>query len=252
MQVDSANRSIYDYPLYYDILFGWDRTQEADFYESVFRHLGIGSHEEILEVACGTGQIARVLARRGWRLCGLDNREPMLEFLRQYAEASVRTHCADMVGFHCGEFGAAYNPLSSLLLLDDDAKAEAHLESMATALRPGGVYVLDLGFASEVRPDAPTTDETWEESRGEITVRAENEGVFVTDAGRPVALRWGAETHLRAVTSQWFEDRLLGRFTIESWHPESGRTNEGVSQWRLDVRTDPPVLGRAMVVLRRT
>ncbi len=249
--------TIYDHPLYYDILFSWDRTQEADFYESAFQRFAIDEREDLLEVACGTGQVARVLAERGWKLTGLDNREPMLAFLREQASEqriAMRTHCADMVDFSCeGEFGAAFNPLSSFLLLTSDAMAEAHLESMATALRVGGIYVLDLGFETDVRPEAQTTEETWEESRDDIKVRAENDAVYVDDSGTRHILPWGSGTHLRAVTSQWLEDRVdsAGQFTIESWHRESGRSAAGVSQWSLEVRSNPPALGRAIVVLRR-
>jgi SAM-dependent methyltransferase len=254
---DSTSETIYDHPLYYDILFGWDRTQEADFYESVFEHYGITKQDALLEVACGTGQVGRVLATRGWQFTGLDSRESMLAFLSEQVRlqgVAARTLCADMVDFSCElPLGAAFNPLSSLLLLSDDASVQAHFAKMATALRTNGVYVLDLGFNTEVRPDAQTTDEIWEESRGNITVRAENDAVYVDHAGGRHVLPWGHGSHLRAVTSRWLEDRVepYGQFAIESWHPESGRTAAGVSQWNLDVRTEPPVFVRAMVVLRR-
>jgi len=249
--------TIYDHPLYYDILFSWDRTQEADFYASSFHRFGVDKREELLEVACGTGQVGRVLAQRGWKLTGLDNREPMLAFLRGQARElglSMRTLCADMVDFKCdGRFGAAFNPLSSLLLLRSDASAEAHFATMAAVLRTGGVYVLDLGFGAAVRPEVQTTSEIWEESRGDVTVRAENDEVYVDDADTHHVLPWAIGAHLRCVTSGWLEDRVdaAGQFTIESWHPESCRTAAGVSRWSLDVRCDPPVLGRAIVVLLR-
>lgn len=257
MQGSMQSETIYDHPLYYDILFGWDRAHEADFYESAFRRFGVNEREDILEVACGTGQVGRLLAQRGWKLTGLDSREPMLAFLREQAEAqgiAVRTHCADMVDFGCeSQFGAAFNPLSSFLILQSDAMAEAHFAAMAVALRVGGLYLLDLGFDTDVRSDAQTTDETWEEARGEVTVRAENDAVYVDDCGTHSILPWGSGTHLRAVTSQWLEQRVdsVGRFAIESWHPESGRSAAGISLWSVDVCSEPPVLGRAMVVLRR-
>jgi SAM-dependent methyltransferase len=256
-QSPTQPETIYDHPLYYDILFGWDRTQEADFYAAAFHRFGVDKREDVLEVACGTGQVARVLAQRGWKLTGLDSREPMLAFLRGQASKrglTVRTHCADMVDFSCdGRFGAAVNPLSSLLLVHSDALAEAHFAAIAAALRAGGVYVLDLDFDAVVPSEAQTTGEIWEESRGNLTVRAENDAVYVDDAGTHRVLPWATGSHLRCVTSGWLEDRVdsAGQFTIESWHPESGRTAAGVSQWSLDVRGDPPVFGRAIVVLRR-
>ncbi len=54
--------SIYDFPLYYDVLFGWDRDTEASFYDSTLRRYGVPAGGRVLEVACGTGQVALRLA----------------------------------------------------------------------------------------------------------------------------------------------------------------------------------------------
>ena len=196
--IDPSKETIYDHPLYYDILFSWDRTQEADFYQTAFQRFGIHTNEGVLEVACGSGQVGRVLAQRGWRITGLDNREPILSLLRERAAAlgvAIATLCADMVDFRVRErFGAAFIPLSSLLLLPSDQLAEAHFAAMAQALRSGGLYILDLGFGPEVHPDAETTDETWEVSRGDITVRAQDDAVYVDDAGAHRILPWSSGT----------------------------------------------------------
>ena len=73
--------TIYDHPRYYDILFGWDRGKEAAFYDSVLAGRGVGRDEPILEVACGTGRVALLLAERGWNVTGLDLRPAMLDLL---------------------------------------------------------------------------------------------------------------------------------------------------------------------------
>jgi SAM-dependent methyltransferase len=248
--------TIYDYPRYYDILFGWDRGKEAAFYDSVFASRGLTKDEPVLEVACGPGRIARLLAERGWNMSGLDLRPAMLAFLRQRCAASglrVATLLGDMTDFGApSPFAAAYNPLSSFRLLATDDRAEAHLVRMADALRPGGVYVLDLEFLANEEAPSSTTDEAWEMTADGITVRAENEAVEVIDHGVRRLLAWGEEGHLRGYTSAAFEQRVAaaGRFSIESWHPEWSRAT-GVSEFRLDHTTQPPLAGRAMVVLRR-
>jgi hypothetical protein len=109
-----------------------------------------------------------------------------------------------MTAFSAPErFAAAYNPLSSFRLLHTDAEADAHLRGMATALRAGGVYVLDLAFQASGTPVTPT-DEGWEMARGAVTVRGENDAVYVTDAGVQRRLAWGAEAHLRGYTVSGF------------------------------------------------
>lgn len=250
------NDTIYDHPLYYDILFSWDRTPEADFYESVFRSAGVGDGCRVLEVACGTGQVARHLARRGFALTGLDNSEGMLAFLRDAAGkegVKIETLRADMTSFASDPFDAAYNPMSSFRLLHEDAQAEAHLRAMAAALRPGGVYLLDMTLLGDDDEEGVTTDEEWEMERGDVTVRAANDGVHVTDAGSERTLAWGAEGHLRDYRSDAFIALLerVPALAIASWHPESGHNEDGVTLFDTRTRNTPPIAGRTMVALRR-
>lgn len=248
--------TIYDHPGYYDILFGWDRAREADFYHRTFLRCGVATTEPLLEVACGTGQVARLLAGRGWRVTGLDLRPGMLAFLRDRAaedRTRVETLCADMTSFGADvKFAAAYNPMSSFRLLPTDAAAQAHLLRTSAALRPGGIYVLDLDFLA--RPDEPavTTDEAWEMTRGDVTVRADDAAVHVRDGEVDQVLAWGREAHLRGYTAAEFA-ALVGataRFRIESWHPETSRAT-GVSEFPVDDPRSGPPVGRSMVVLRR-
>ena len=74
-------QSIYDFPLYYDILFDWDRSLEADFYDEIFSQHDFNRDHRLLEVACGTAQIGCRLAERGWQVTGLDISPGMCDFV---------------------------------------------------------------------------------------------------------------------------------------------------------------------------
>lgn len=251
-----ASETIYDHPRYYDILFGFDRSQEVEFYDRTFSRCGVARGERVLELACGPARVARLLARRGYRVTGLDHRPAMLAFARDEAAREaipLATLCADMTDFTSEEkYAAASNPLSSFRLLHGDAEADAHLCCVAAALRPGGVYVLDLGFQASVGEPVVTTDAGWEMTRGEVTVRGENDAVTVDDAGLRLRLAWGPGAHLRGYTATTFAERVgaCPDLEIESWHPEAGRAT-GVSEFHLAPAAGPPTVGRAMVVLRR-
>lgn len=254
-----ASRTIYDYPLYYDILFGWDRTPEADFYEAALRRYGVARSEPVLEVACGPGQVARRLAQRGWRLAGIDSRPAMVAFLREQAAeqgVSIEAICADMAGFPpFRSFGAAYNPLSSFRLLHEADAVNTHLRSMADALRTAGVYILDMEFLGAQTVETTTTDAEWEMKRGSVTVRATDATVLVDDNGSRHAIDWGGGAHhLLGYTAQAFAERVCanGCFSIEAWHPETGQGAGGVSEFSVDEHAALPAVGRTMVVLRRT
>ena len=123
---------------------------------------------------------------------------------------------------------------------------------MARALRPRGVYVLDLTCQASEGAVVTTTDEAWEMTRGAVTVRGEDDAVYVSDAGTQLRLAWGVEGHLRGYTVSAFAARVgaCPDFTLESWHPEASRAT-GVGEFSVEASAAPPVGGRAMVVLRR-
>lgn len=251
-----ATEAIYDHPLYYDILFGFDRSHEAEFHHRTFARCGITPGESLLEVACGPARIARLLARRGCRVTGLDLSTAMLELAREQAAAEatpLTTLCADMTAFSVREtFGAAYNPISSFRLLHSDREADAHLRCMAAALRPGGVYVVDLGFLRSAAEPVTTTTEGWEVTRDGVTVRGENEGVTVTEAGVQRRLAWGPGAHLRGYTTSAFAERVraCAEFALESWHPAASGA-AGDSAFSTEGQPAAAVVRRSMVVLRR-
>ncbi len=252
-----ATESIYDHPRYYDILFGFDRSKEAEFYQRTFTRCGVTPSERVLEVACGPARVGRLLARRGFRVTGLDSSPAMLGLARDEAAAEatpLATLCADMTAFSVGElFGAAFNPISSFRLLHSDSEADAHLRCMAAATRPGGIYVLDLGFLRSAAEPVTTTTEGWEVTRGDVTVRGGNEGVTVIDAGVERSLAWGPGAHLRGYTTSAFAERVAAcsEFRVESWHPESSRHTTGVSDFSFEGQPAAAIVRRAMVVLRR-
>lgn len=132
-----SSDTIYDHPHYYDILFGFDRSKEAESYEHTFARCGVARDEPVLEVAAGPARVGRLLARRGWRVTALDRSGEMLALARREATAegvALETLCADMTAFRCERaFAAAYNPISSFRLLHDDAEADAHLHCVAAA-----------------------------------------------------------------------------------------------------------------------
>jgi hypothetical protein len=88
--------------------------------------------------------------------------------------------------------------------------------------------------------------------RGNVTVRATNDAVYVNDDGVEHSLAWGREAYLRGYTASAFAERIDTAIDlkIESWHPESSRA-AGVSEFSVRDFATPPVVGRAMVGLRR-
>ncbi len=118
--------------------------QEVAFIADVL-HLPAGA--EILDLYCGYGRHAIELAKRGYRVTGVDANEAFLAIAGQKAaeeKADVAFRRLDMreLGFN-GEFDAVINMFAAFGYFSDDENA-AVLGKVSAALRPGGQFLIDL------------------------------------------------------------------------------------------------------------
>jgi SAM-dependent methyltransferase len=162
----------YDYPRYYDLAFRSETRREADFIEATARKYCPFQARRLLEPACGTGRLIVELAARGYQMTGFDLAQPPLSYLRRrLARRGLRATLfeGDMADFHLRRpVEVAFCPVNTFRHLLDENAARSHLECIAAALRPGGIYVLGLHL---LPPDASEEDcERWTERRGRTQV----------------------------------------------------------------------------------
>ncbi|QDU29819.1 dTDP-3-amino-3,4,6-trideoxy-alpha-D-glucopyranose [Anatilimnocola aggregata] len=170
--MEQVSGNLYDYPIYYDLVFGSDWKAEFDFLRQVFNRFGGGNVQRVFEPACGTGRLLYRLADAGLDVCGLDLNPRAVEFcnkrlLKHGYEASVI--CGDMCDFKLPKkVDAAFNTINSFRHLLSEAQAEAHLRCVAESLKAGGLYVLGL----HLTPTAgePMTEESWSARRGNLAI----------------------------------------------------------------------------------
>jgi SAM-dependent methyltransferase len=108
-------------------------------------------HARVLDLCCGTGHVAAALARRGFRVTGLDACVDMLRFARQNAPG-VDFLTADARHF-CFRpcFDAVVSTFDSLNHLLSVEDLEAALRNVQRALVPGGLFVFDLNMGKAFR-----------------------------------------------------------------------------------------------------
>lgn len=104
----------------------------------------------VVDVGCGRGRHVRILARRGYRVTGVDlSDESIAEARRQAASEGL----SERVSFQIGDMrepvcsGCAdgvVNLFTSFGYFQEDAENERALRAMVTALRPGGWFVQDF------------------------------------------------------------------------------------------------------------
>ncbi len=165
----------YDVPRLYDVVFDVGTAQEADFLEGVARAYGRADGRRVLEPACGTGRLVAELARRGWTARGFDRNRNMLAYARKrLATTGVRASLGvgEMAHFEVARpYDLAHCLVSTFKYLLDEDSARSHLESVARALRPGGIYVLGLHLTDYGR--VVDERERWVERRGGLTVTSD-------------------------------------------------------------------------------
>jgi len=129
-------------------VFTQNTSAEVDF---LVEELGVSPGDSILDVGCGTGRHAVELARRGFRVTGLDLSAGMLERAREAARtADVQVHWirADAADFSLPKgFDAAVclcEGAFGLLSEADDPIGQplSILRNVAESLRPGARFVL--------------------------------------------------------------------------------------------------------------
>jgi SAM-dependent methyltransferase len=170
---NGKNGEFYHSPEYYDIAFDLRRKAETDFMEGCFRRYARGRVTRVLDIACGTGHHALRLARRGYRVTGLDLSPDSIDYLRRKAAAdglAVEGLVGDMTDFKLPEPADAAICMqdSQGHLLTNDALL-AHLRAVAANLRPGGIYLFDRLVPN--RWASPTLRWAWTRRRGGVTVR---------------------------------------------------------------------------------
>jgi SAM-dependent methyltransferase len=135
-------------PHYMDNEFTRNTIGEVDF---AIAELGLAPGAAVLDIGCGTGRHSVELARRGYRVTGVDISPGMLAQARQAAESAgveVEWVQADATQYRApAQFDAALclcEGAFSLLGADDDPIGHdlAILRNVRAALRPGAGFLL--------------------------------------------------------------------------------------------------------------
>jgi SAM-dependent methyltransferase len=216
----------YETPRYYDAIFDVDTADEVDFLEAVHVKHGTGrtapapgsvslarplTGPRVLEPACGSGRLLVQMAQRGWRVHGFDLEPAMVQYSRERLRAeglAGTVAVGDMASFEVrGKFDLAHCFVSTFKYLLDEASARAHLQHVAAALVPGGIYA--LGFHLTDYAATKTTRERWHVVRdgAEVTCTiqgwpAERKSRREKVRSRLVVRESGKE--LRSETIWWF------------------------------------------------
>ena len=151
------------------------------FYEDA---LPAQAHHRVLDLACGTGQLAVYFLEHGYDVVGLDLSSAMLDHARAHAQAYIeagraRFMEADAADFTLdGRFGLVISTFDALNHLPDFTALESCFRSVHAVLVPDGWFIFDLNTRLGLRRWAGITVQE-EEDLVLIT-----RGVVVEEEGR--------------------------------------------------------------------
>lgn len=118
----------------------------AGYYRLLLAQIG---HEPqtLLDVCCGTGTVAELLAKEGYEVTGFDISPPMVqEAVRKSKKAQYVV--ADAAELDLGKkFDAAYSFFDSLNYITAPERLRAAIMRVAEHLQPGGSFIFDVNTA---------------------------------------------------------------------------------------------------------
>src|SRR3990167_3547523 len=148
---------------YYDRLYEKkDYPSEVKFIQSVVKKFSPLRVKEILSLGCGTCSHDILLARKGYRITGLDQSATMLRAAQKKIKSAslskkITLHQADVRHFNLGkvyDFAMAMFNVVGYQITNRDITAM--IKNVSLHLKPGGLFLFDCWYAPAVIADPPT------------------------------------------------------------------------------------------------
>ena len=131
-----------------------DYEATVEFYMEILRREGI-EPRTVVDLACGTGSVTEILARKGYRVTGVDMSEEML------TEAAMKTMDMEQPPMYSCQLlqnlrlprgvDMAVCALDSLDYILDPADCKEAIRRAYKALNPGGIFIFDVNTPEKLR-----------------------------------------------------------------------------------------------------
>jgi SAM-dependent methyltransferase len=164
------------YAAAYDALYqDKDYEKECAYIEALFTKYGYRP-KTILDLGCGTGGHALLLAKRGYTVTGVDRSPSMLDIARRKAKAegcAVEFIEGDITGISFPQkFDAVISMFAVMGYQTTNSALAAACNAAKSALVPGGLFLFDCWHGTAVLADRPAPRiKEIDSGRGERIVR---------------------------------------------------------------------------------
>ncbi len=148
----------------------------ADYLMEIFAENGV-QDGIMLDLGCGTGKLARLFAKRGFDMIGVDNSMDMLEIAKQAqgeeADSTILYLCQDMREFELyGTVRGIYSACDCLNYILEEEELLQVFRLVNNYLDPGGIFIFDMN--TPYKYESLLADNTFAENREEGSFIWEN------------------------------------------------------------------------------
>jgi SAM-dependent methyltransferase len=129
--------------------------------DALIRRAGIGPGMRVLDIGCGAGDVALLVAEHGARVIGIDRSEEAVAWASRRAEGRASFEVAALADYAGEPFDAV---IGRCVLLHQPDPAAALAQAIAH-VRPGGIVVfqeLELAARGTTHPRLPLFDRIWD------------------------------------------------------------------------------------------
>ena len=178
-QAGSGSANVFGkYASAYDAIYRQKNYEaECDFLETVFRaHSGI-EVRSILDLGCGTGGHSTRMARRGYRVTGLDRSPEMIAIAEEKATGEGLDNppdfrVADIQNYDlCEEFDAVVCMFAVLGYQTSNEELFRTLVNARRHVKPGGLFICDVWHGPAVVSERPSVRVSSFEDGGDRIIR---------------------------------------------------------------------------------
>ncbi len=131
-------------PYYYQLYFNRDENEATRFINGLLSHLHPPANALLIDVACGRGRHAKILAADGYEVTGIDLSAENISFAKSFESEKLHFFQHDMrLPFWINYFDYAFNFFTSFGYFRTEREHYNAIRTMAQSLKPGGVLVMD-------------------------------------------------------------------------------------------------------------
>jgi SAM-dependent methyltransferase len=147
------------YASFYDYIY-WDKNyeEECNFIEAIFSKNSI-KVKSILDLGCGTGGHALILARRGYKVTGVDRSKEMLKIARDKAKGEnldVEFVEGDITKLDLKrKFDAVISMFAVMSYQTTNSEVAKSCFTAKKHLLPGGIFIFDCWYGPSVLIEKP-------------------------------------------------------------------------------------------------